>query len=411
MTTIERILQAAVDRSAEIKQLLTRAEEIAPTLVARQAETEARGYYAEDTHEAFKAAGFYRALVPPEFGGLGVDLETFGRIVMAIARGCPGSAWQLCLGASHTINVCQLFDTSLWPEIFADSNFIAPLPARPSGEIRQLDNGDWSLTGTYSYSSGLPYASHLISQAMPVYRDGSKGPPIVFLARRSDWTMLDDWHDAFGMKGSGSFSARFDDARIPDRFVLRAGLLDFQPKPLEKDKPSLRSNPAYYGAFEGFFLYELAALGVGAVTGALDEYANLIRTKPTIWPPISQRLENDDYLRWYGRALGRLAMAEAALTNLAQQWTESGRRRMLGEPPVSEAENLRMMLLGGEVIDIVWEIMQTLWTTMGTSPAQNGQRMQRVFRDVAMLRNHGVAADFDNRARQLAAQVLGKPAA
>ena len=181
--------------------MVARAKEIAPTLVARQAETEARGYYAEDTHEAFKAAGFYRTLVPPEFGGLGADIGTYGNIIKAIARGCPGSAWQLCLGSSHAINVCELFDPSLWPEIFADGDFICPYPVRPQGEIRQLDDGDWLLSGIYNYCSGVPYATHLLSQALPVYRDGSKGPPVMFLARRKDWTRLDDWGAAFGMKG------------------------------------------------------------------------------------------------------------------------------------------------------------------------------------------------------------------
>lgn len=404
MTNFERNFESAKD------QLIARAEEIAPTLLARQAETEARGYYAEDTHEAFKAAGFYRTLLPPEFGGLAADIETYGRIIKAIARGCPGSAWQLCLGSSHVINVCRLFDPSLWPEIFGDGHFICPLPAKPQGEIRQLENGEWSLNGVYNYCSGVPYATHLLSQAFPIYRDGSRGAPIVFLARRKDWTRLDDWGNAFGMKGSGSFSVRFDDARIPDRFVLQIDLLKFEPKPLDKDNPSIRTNPAYYAWFDSFALFELATIGVGALTGALDEYAEFMRSRTTIWPPITRRIEDSDYRRWYGRALGRLAVAEAALTSMAQQWTEGGRRFMLGGPSISMAENNRLLLLGGEVIDIVWEIMQTLWTTMGTYPAQDGQRMQRVFRDLAMLRNHGIATAFDNRARELADHVLGTTA-
>ena len=63
------LLMTAANRNLRptVEQLIARAKEIAPTLVARQAQTEARGYYAEDTHEAFKAAGFYRTLVPPEF--------------------------------------------------------------------------------------------------------------------------------------------------------------------------------------------------------------------------------------------------------------------------------------------------------------------------------------------------------
>lgn len=398
--------EPGINLKPEIDQLVARAEAIAPTLVARQMETEARGYYAEDTHEAFKAAGFYGILVPPEFGGLGADIETYGKVVKAIARGCPGTAWQFCLGSSHATNICMLYDPSLWSEIFTDGQSICPFTARPQGKIQQLESGDWSLSGTYNYCSGVPYATHLLSNAFPIFRDGSKGPPVVFLAQRKDWTRLDDWKDAFGMKGSGSFSVQFNDARIPDRFVLRIDMSKFEPEPLDKKKPSLRTNPAYYAPFEPFALFELAVIGVGAVQGALDEYAELMRTKTTIFPPNIRRAEDADYRRWYGRAVGRLAMADAALSSMALQWTETGRRHMLGGPPCSWEESHRLTLLCGEVIDIVWEIMQSLWSTMGTSPAQNGQRMQRVFRDVAMLRNHGVATTFDTRARELADQAL-----
>lgn len=401
MSSIDAASRPALD------QLIARAKEIAPTLVARQAESEARGCFAEDTHDAFKAAGFYRMLVPPEFGGLGADIGTYGNVVKAIARGCPGSAWQLCLGASHAINVCELFDPSLWPEIFADTDFICPYPVRPQGELRQLDDGDWALSGTYNYCSGVPYATHLLSQAFPLYRDGSKGPPLLFLARRRDWTRLDDWGAAFGMKASGSHSVRFDAARIPNRFVLQTNPRSFVPKPLDPADPSLRTNPAYYGRFESFALFELASIGVGALTGALDEYGELMRSRTTIFPPFSLRSESTDYRRWYGRALGRLAMAEAALSNMAAQWTEAGRSHMVGGSPFTVAENIRLLLLCGEVIDVVWEIMQTVWSTMGTTPARDGERMQRVFRDLAMLRNHGIGASFDVMGRELADLTLG----
>ena len=132
--------------------------------------------------------------------------------------------------------------------------------------------------------------------------------------------------------------------------------------------------------------------------------------RTTIFPPILRRSEDSDYRRWYGRTLGRLSMAEAALSDMAAQWTEASRLHMLGTRPFSAAENMRLSLVGGEVIDVVWEAMQTLWSTMGSSPARDGERMQRVFRDLAMLRNHGIATSFDNFARELADHALGTTA-
>ena len=50
-------------------ELLTRASAFCPMLRERQAEHEALGSYAEEVHEAFLAAGFYRIIQPRMFGG------------------------------------------------------------------------------------------------------------------------------------------------------------------------------------------------------------------------------------------------------------------------------------------------------------------------------------------------------
>jgi 3-hydroxy-9,10-secoandrosta-1,3,5(10)-triene-9,17-dione monooxygenase len=86
-------------------EIIARAEAIAPTLVARQAETEQRTYYAQDTHEAFAEAGFYRILVPRRYGGYEFGIDTFLRVSTALARGCPSTAWMFCLGAPGRLAV------------------------------------------------------------------------------------------------------------------------------------------------------------------------------------------------------------------------------------------------------------------------------------------------------------------
>ena len=43
---------------------------------------------------------------------------------------------------------------------------------------------------------------------------------MLFVAPRSEWTMLDDWGHTLGLKGSGSNSIVFDGGRIPEYFAL-----------------------------------------------------------------------------------------------------------------------------------------------------------------------------------------------
>src|SRR5262249_18012451 len=110
-------------RVPEAAELVSRAAVLRPMLVERQAETERRTYYDEDVHRAFLDAGFYRLLVPKRYGGYEVDLPTFLRVIVEVARGCPSTAWCLCLGAGHALQVGSLFEEQAQGELFADPDF------------------------------------------------------------------------------------------------------------------------------------------------------------------------------------------------------------------------------------------------------------------------------------------------
>ena len=92
------------------REIVARAAAMRPELLERQAETEERTFYAQDTHRAFTEAGFYRILQPRRFGGYEFDLETYFRVIIEIARGCPSTGWCLCLGGAHVLQVASMYD-------------------------------------------------------------------------------------------------------------------------------------------------------------------------------------------------------------------------------------------------------------------------------------------------------------
>src|SRR5262245_3343991 len=100
------------------RELLARAESMRSRLVELQAETEERTYYSQEIHEALLEAGLYRALVPKRYGGYELDLPSFWRIVIALARGCPNTAWGYCLAAGHALQIGALFEKEAQDEIF-----------------------------------------------------------------------------------------------------------------------------------------------------------------------------------------------------------------------------------------------------------------------------------------------------
>jgi 3-hydroxy-9,10-secoandrosta-1,3,5(10)-triene-9,17-dione monooxygenase len=374
-------------------EIVARAAAVAPTLVERQAETEERTSYAPDTHEAFREAGFYRLLVPRRYGGYEFDIPTFVRVIMQVARGCPSTAWQLCLAHAHTLLVASWFEERAQDELFADGDFLCPSVAAPVGRAQRTDDGFLILNGTHRYCSGAPYATHYLGQTLPPTGDR----PMLFVAPRSEWTMLDDWGHTLGLKGSGSNSIVFEDGRIPEYYALEDTLMLDYDNSNGTPGQRLHGNPMFVGRALSFFGLEFGALAVGMLKGALDEYLELITTRTTHRPPIILRSHDPDYQRWYGHAHGKVETAHAAVLHAADQWMEACRRQVEEGVPFDVEEDLRINSITRESVRLCWDALQEyVFRTAGSGAAHDGQRMQRIWRDMSMVWGHlyGVIADW-----------------
>jgi 3-hydroxy-9,10-secoandrosta-1,3,5(10)-triene-9,17-dione monooxygenase len=388
--------------------LVERAIALRPTLAERAAETERLTYYSEETHRDFLDAGFYRMLVPKRFGGLELDLPIFLRVILELAAGDMSAAWCLCLASGHALNVATLFDEQAQVELFGDGDFRAPAVAAPAGLATRTDDG-WELSGTWAYCSGAPYGTHYVGQTFEAPREpgGPPGQIVLFAVGRDQWTMLDDWGDSLGLRGSGSHSIRIERARLPAHHVLENQWL-VDTDTLGAPGPRIHRNPLYAGRTLSVFQVELAAMATGAVKGALDEYERLLRTRKTQRPPIVDRYLDPDYQRWFGNAIGRVTAAEALVLQVGHRWLELGRRVVEEGRPFTREDDLRLNIVGREALNLAWTAMQEdLFRTAGSSAARSGERLERIFRDVAMDWGHFGNIVRDWAARELARERLG----
>ena len=386
-----------VSRSAFIEH----AKAMVPHLLAQQEETEKRSFYSEETHEMFRNAGFYRMLVPKQFGGYGLDGDTFFRVAAIIASGCPSTAWQYCFGHSHAVAAGALFDQKVQAELFRDADFICAGTVKPQAKAQRQPNGTWLLNGTVNYCSGIPYSTHFMSHALIVDESGKTTGTGTFVAPPSTWTRLDDWGHSLGLKGSGSHSIVFENAVVPAEFVLPG--VDFADHAAREDSPYV----LHHGRQMAFLFMEPAAIMLGAVKGALAEYASLLRTKTTMLPPILPRTEDVDYRRYFGEAMSKIALAEAALFDCCRQWTEAAQEQQAGTSEFTVSLDITLRLICLEAMSICWRVMETLiLPTVGSSAVFDGQRLQRFFRDMAMCRGHALQAWLDPMRRNLADEAI-----
>jgi len=370
--------------------VIARATALASDLVSRQAETEKRTYYAADTHEAFRAAGLYRLLVPRRYGGYEFDAGTFLRVSTALARGCPSTGWMYLFGAAHALVVATLFGERAQDEVFAGGDFICPAVVGPAGHAEPADDGGWIVSGTWRYCSGVPYATHFLGHTLVAGDDGGPPRPLLFVIPRGDWTRLDDWGGQLGLRGSGSHSVLLDAVHVPAWRALDGVHLSQTSVTGGTPGRALHGNPEYGGGPLSFTLLELGALAVGMAQGALDAYEDLMRSRTTIYPPIVARSEDPYYQATYGEAAGRIAAAEAALRGAVAQWSAVAAE---GPAAVTRESEWRIATISREAIRLSWQAVEGhLFPTAGSSAVRDGERMERIWRDMSMLHSHGGVA-------------------
>ncbi|GGS57922.1 hypothetical protein GCM10010171_61180 [Actinokineospora fastidiosa] len=380
---------------------------MAPALVERQAETEDRTFYALDTHEAFRKAGFYRILVPRRYGGYEFGADTFMRVAVALTRGCPSTGWMYTLGAAHALAAATIFPEEAQDEIFATGEFIAPATIMPSGSAVRVEGG-WIVNGTWSYCSGSPYATHFMGHTLVSPTEGAPPEPMVFIAPREVWRRLDDWGQQLGLRGSGSHSITIEDGFIPDHYTIPGHMSQYS---VADGTPGVRlhGNPEYGGGPLSFMNLESAVLAVGIAKGALDAYSDLMRTRSTLFPPVVGRVHDPDYQYWYGEAAGMIATAEAAILGAVRQWQEAC---AVGPEAFTAEMEMRLAGISRQSVQLCWHAVEGyLLPTAGSSSVRRGERLERTWRDMSMLHTHAGYAVFlaAKAQRELAKAHFGIP--
>ncbi|MEO6700809.1 MAG: acyl-CoA dehydrogenase family protein, partial [Jatrophihabitantaceae bacterium] len=297
----------------EPAELIARAEALVPELVAAQPETELRGHCSPELHQRLVGAGFYRLLVPRRYGGYQHGVDTFFQVTMALARGCPSTAWMYSRGAIHALTAAGLFDAKAQDELFADGQFIAPATMVPGGTAARTGDNGWLLNGVWASCSGTPFASHFIGHLMVEPPMGGAPLPLMFIAPRTEWRAVEDANTQLGLRGSGSHGIAIANGRIPTYFALLGTQLADASDPDGRPGRSLHGNPEYGGSAFSYLVLERASLAVGIARGALDAYEELMRTRKTLVPPIVDRRLDPDYQYWFGEAIGLIATAESAV--------------------------------------------------------------------------------------------------
>lgn len=242
--------------------------------------------YPEEIVEGMKALGLFGAIIPEEYGGLGLTATTYAKIVERMSR-----VWMSITGIfnSHLIMACAVirYGTEAQKKEF--------LPRFATGELRgglaltepdcgtdlqairtvaKRDGDDYVINGTKTWISNGIYGQMF---ALLVKTDPGASPRhrgmSLFLAEKGDGFNVSRKLHKLGYKGIDSAELNFDDYRVP---VSR----------LVGDEEGRGLQHALSGLELGRI--NVAARGVGVAQAALDEAVKYSQVRKTFGQPICE---------------------------------------------------------------------------------------------------------------------------
>jgi 3-hydroxy-9,10-secoandrosta-1,3,5(10)-triene-9,17-dione monooxygenase len=133
---------------------------------------------------------------------------------------------------------------------------------------------------------------------------------------------------------------------------------------------------------------EVGAVAVGIGRGALDVYDETLRTKKAGFPPFQDRALEAEFQRHFGEAQSLVDTAEAALLQMASDYTERARRDVELGIRFSDEDDRRFLQIEQQCVRLCWEAVDLMFRTSGTSAATKTAPLGRYFRNLAVIRTH-----------------------
>jgi alkylation response protein AidB-like acyl-CoA dehydrogenase len=267
------------DALAAVKRVAKVAREYA------QKAEDARGLPAEVV-DAIDDAGLWAVFAPKCVGGCGLmGLTEQFEVIRAMAYEDASAGWGLFIcGAGQGLIASRLPEAGR-AEVFAEGPRPIAGVFNPAGATATRGDDGLRVTGSWSFASGIGYASWVLANALVLDATGAAVPGIgglpeirSALVPRDDVTIVDDWHVA-GLRGTGSMSFTMQDMFVPEHRTFPF----FGPAVIDELRYRV---PLFTLVGPG-----LVGMAVGLAERALDEVSVVLHSK--VGPPTFQPASGD----------------------------------------------------------------------------------------------------------------------
>jgi alkylation response protein AidB-like acyl-CoA dehydrogenase len=331
---------------------------------------EARRIPAESVREMLDL-GVARILMPPRFGGYGLDFEAWCDVVLEISKADASHGWCASL-ITHHAHIVAHFPEAAQKAVWADGPDVAIAASfAPRAQAKRVDGG-YRVTGPNSpFASGLDHSTWFMVGAMLQEESGPEWA--FFMIPRGECTTRDTWFTA-GMRGTGSNTIVTDNVFVPEGRILR--LLDLRPG--KGPGRLIHDNLLYRTPFFFYAPLTFAAPMLGAAQGAYAHFREWSKTRTAVdGSPIAEKANTQVRM---ARAAADLDAAELLLRRAA---------RAPYEPEETWQQVLaRSVRDFARVSELVVGAIDALIGLSGTAGFASSHPIQRAWRDIHFASTH-----------------------
>ncbi len=355
------------------------ARDLAPTIAARAADTEAQRRLPGDMAAQMAAAGLFRMAVPQRLGGAEASPADIIAALEILGAADAATGWCAMIAGTTALSSAWLPDPHA-AEVFGNAATISGGVFAPMGKA-VADGDDYVVTGRWSWASGSANCDWLVGGAL-IFNDGvlrtlpNGGPDHrMMIFRRVDVELIDTW-EASGMRGTGSGDMAVKAVRVP-----KARSVSF-----------ITDAPRDPGPLYAFPPFGLLALGIAAVASgnaraALDDLKLLATTKKSAG---SSRFlaERGVVQAEYARADAALESARALVSvTVADAWA-----RASAGTAFDADIRARLRLAATHLTRTAADVVRSAYDMAGGTAVYASHPLQRRFRDAHVATQHMMVA-------------------
>jgi 3-hydroxy-9,10-secoandrosta-1,3,5(10)-triene-9,17-dione monooxygenase len=341
----------------------------------------------QETIDKLLAAGISRILIPPQYGGYGLSLDTWFEVVREIGKADASHAWCASLMIHHPHYLSQ-FSEAAQNVVWADGIDISIAASiQPIGRVTKVEGG-YRISGEFPFASGINHSRWLIVGSMV------EAEAMFFLIGPTDFKIKDTWFTN-AMRATGSNTVICDDVYVPESHTL--ALSDVREGKTPGGK--LHANPIYRAPWISYAPLTFATPMLGAAQGAYEIFRDWTKSRRS------------------GRGGFAIAEVTSVQVRLARAAADLDAAELLlrraidvarAETPPSLALRARSMRDCSRAAEFCVGAIDTLITMSGTAVFAASHPIQRAWRDIHFAAMH-VALNPEQNFAHFGRSELGVP--